>query len=221
MVKTKRNTKRRCKECRCKPCLCKKEIHCYQITCSPKRSKRRRKKTHRRKKSQKGGYPFWFDDVPKGMSRDQYKRLEKSKPKNKSMKVWIRENKKNMKKYTKKISPKKKVSQKGGFLPIAALGCSPCLAGPALAATGLGTAGYMVSKSSSSKSVNGKTVHTRKETYKLKKNGKQIKKVFSQKNNRIYLNKKELMPRPKTMKEANKRLNKKIKECIESGFKKC
>ena len=26
---------------------------------------------------QDGGYPFWFDDVPKGMSRDQYKRLEK------------------------------------------------------------------------------------------------------------------------------------------------
>ena len=28
----------------------------------------------------KGGYPFWNDDVPKGMSRDQYKRLEKTKP---------------------------------------------------------------------------------------------------------------------------------------------
>jgi hypothetical protein len=164
MVKTNRNTKGRCKECRCKPCLCKKEIHCYQLTCSPKRSKRRRKKRS------------------------------------------------------------KKVSQKGGFLPIAALGCGPCLAGPVIAATGLGTAGYMVSRSSSSntKYVNGKTVHTRKETYKLKKTGKKrVKKVFSQKNNRIYLNKKELMPRPKTMKEANKRLNKKIKECVESGFKKC
>jgi hypothetical protein len=165
MVKTNRNTKGRCKECRCKPCLCKEEIHCYQLTCSPKRRKRR-----------------------KGRKRS------------------------------------KKVSQKGGFLPIAALGCGPCLAGPVIAATGLGTAGYMVSRSSSSntKYVNGKTVHTRKETYKLKKTGKKrVKKVFSQKNNRIYLNKKELMPRPKTMKEANKRLNKKIKECVESGFKKC
>ena len=207
MVKTRRNTKRRCKECRCKPCKCKEEIHCYQITCSPKRRKRTKKRPKR--VSQKGGYPFWFDKVPKGMSRDQYKRLEKSKPKNKSMKVWIRENK------------SKRVSQKGGFLPIAALGCGPCLAGPALAVTGLGTAGYMVSKSSSTKTVNGKTVHTRKESYKLKKNGKQIKKVFLQKNNRIYLNKKELMPRPKTMKEATKRLNKRIKECVESGFKKC
>ena len=206
MAKTRRNN-RRCKECRCKPCKCKEEIHCYQITCSPKRRKRTKKRP--KKVSQKGGYPFWFDDVPKGMSRDQYKRLEKSKPKNKSMKVWIRENK------------SKRVSQKGGFLPIAALGCGPCLAGPALAATGLGTAGYMVSKSSSTKTVNGKTVHTRKESYKLKKNGKQIKKVFLQKNNRIYLNKKELMPRPKTMKEATKRLNKNIKECVESGFKKC
>jgi len=206
MAKTRRRT-RRCKECRCKPCKCKEEIHCYQITCSPKRRKRTKKRPKR--VSQKGGYPFWFDKVPKGMSRDQYKRLEKSKPKNKSMKVWIRENK------------SKRVSQKGGFLPIAALGCGPCLAGPALAVTGLGTAGYMVSKSSSTKTVNGKTVHTRKESYKLKKNGKQIKKVFLQKNNRIYLNKKELMPRPKTMKEATKRLNKKIKECVESGFKKC
>ena len=206
MVKTRRNN-RRCKECRCKPCKCKEEIHCYQITCSPKKRKRTKKRPKR--VSQKGGYPIWFDKVPQGMSRDQYKRLEKSKPKNKSMKVWIRENK------------SKRVSQKGGFLPIAALGCGPCLAGPALAVTGLGTAGYVVSRSSSTKTVNGKTVHTRKESYKLKKNGKQIKKVFLQKNNRIYLNKKELMPRPKTMKEATKRLNKKIKECVESGFKKC
>ena len=206
MVKTRRNN-RRCKECRCKPCKCKEEIHCYQITCSPKRRKRTKKRPKR--VSQKGGYPFWFDKVPQGMSRDQYKRLEKSKPKNKSMKVWIRENK------------SKRVSQKGGFLPIAALGCGPCLAGPALAVTGLGTAGYMVSRSSSTKTVNGKTVHTRKESYKLKKNGKQIKKVFLQKNNRIYLNKNEIKPRPKTIKEATKRLNKKIKECVESGFKKC
>jgi len=50
----------------------------------------------------RGGYPFWFDDVPKGMSRNQYMKLSKSKPKKKSMKIWIRENKKNMKKYTKK-----------------------------------------------------------------------------------------------------------------------
>ena len=119
--------------------------------------------------------------------------------------------KKNMKKYT------KKKSQKGGFLPL----CLPCWAGPALAATGLGGAGYMVSKSSSSRMVNGKTVSERKESYEIKKNGKKIKKVYEQKNNKIYLNGSELKPRPKTMKEATKRLNKRIKECVQSGFKKC
>ena len=61
------------------------------------------------------------------------------------MKKWIKENK------------SKRVSQKGGFLPVAALGCAPCLAGPAAAVAGLGTAGYMVSRSSSSKTLNGKT----------------------------------------------------------------
>lgn len=105
----------------------------------------------------KGGYPFWFDDVPKGMSRDQYKRLEKKKPKNKSMKVWIRENKKNMKKYTKrrentkkkrKITRKRKV-QKGGFIP-----CLPCLAAPAaFASAAIGGAGFMMKSSSSSSSI--------------------------------------------------------------------
>ena len=119
--------------------------------------------------------------------------------------------KKNMKKYT------KKKSQKGGFLPL----CLPCWAGPAIAATGLGGAGYMVSKSSSSRMVNGKNVSERKETYEIKKDGKKIKKVYEQKNNKIYLNGTELKPRPKTMKEATKRLNKRIKECIKSGFTKC
>ena len=206
--KTKKKTKRgnkRCKECRCKPCKCEEEIHCYQINYDKKTKKKK-------KKSREGGYPFWFDDVPKGMSRDQYKRLEGTKPKNKSMEVWIRENKKNMKKYT-----KKRKSQKGGFLPL----CLPCWAGPAIAATGLGGAGYMVSRSSSSKTINGKTVSERKESYEIKKDGKKIKKVYEQKNNKIYLNGKELKPRPKTMKEATKRLNKRIKECIKSGFTKC
>ena len=195
---------RRCKSCRCKSCKCKEDIHCYQIHYDKKTKKKK-------KKSQEGGYPFWFDDVPKGMSRDQYKRLEGSKPKNKSMKVWIRENKKNMKKYT------KKKSQKGGFLPL----CLPCWAGPAIAATGLGGAGYMVSRSSSKKKINGKTVSKRKESYELEKNGEKIKKVYEQENNKIYLNGKELKPRPKTMKEATKRLNERIQKCVKSGFTKC
>ena len=119
----------------------------------------------------------------------------------------------NYDKKTKKKKKKKK-SQKGGF-------CPPCLIAPLITATGLGGAGYMVSKSSSSRMVNGKTVSERKETYEIKKNGKKIKKVYEQKNNKIYLNGSELKPRPKTMKEATKRLNKRIKECIKSGFKKC
>ena len=122
----------------------------------------------------------------------------------------------NYDKKTKKKKKKKK-SQEGGFLPL----CLPCWAGPAIAATGLGGAGYMVSKSSSSKTINGKTISERKESYEIKKNGKKIKKVYEQKNNKIYLNGKELKPRPKTMKEATNRLNKRIKECIQSGFKKC
>tara|TARA_B100001248_G_C27387760_1_gene460603 strand:- start:525 stop:1067 length:543 start_codon:yes stop_codon:yes gene_type:complete len=178
-----------------------------------KTSRRKRKNTRRKRKSkrvsQKGGYPFWFDKVPKGMSRKKYLKLEKSKPKNKTMKKWIKENK------------SKRVSQKGGFLPVAALGCAPCLAGPALGVAGLGTAGYMVSRSSSSKVVNGKAQMSRKESYSLKKKGKKMKKVFTQKNNRIYLNDKEILPRPKNINQATRRLNQKIKECVESGFKKC
>ena len=81
---------------------------------------------------QNGGYPQWFDSVPKRMSRKKYLRLEKSKPKNKSMKVWIRENNKknkqtykrkiqkyNKKRRTRKQTRKRKVSQKGGVCPCA------------------------------------------------------------------------------------------------------
>ena len=108
--------------------------------------------------------------------------------------------------------------QKGGVLPAL---CIPCWAGPAVGAASLGTAGYMISKSSSSSNMNGKKTLKRKETYKMKKNGKQMKKEFEQKNNRIYLNGKEIKPRQNDINEATKQLNKKIKECIESGFKKC
>jgi hypothetical protein len=203
--------KNRCKECRCKPCKCREGIHCYHIMCPSCNNKR--KKT-RRRTTQRGGYPFWFDDVPKGMSRDQYKRLEESKPKNKSMKVWIRENKKNMKKYTKKTRKRRKDTQRGGF-------CPPCLIAPLITATGLGGAAFAVSKSSSVRTKNGKTFHTRKESYKMKQGDKTVKKVFKQVNNKIYLNNKELMPRSKDSNDATKKLNKKIKECVESGFKKC
>ena len=111
--------------------------------------------------------------------------------------------------------------QKGGVLPAL---CVPCWAGPIAAAAGLSTAGYMVSKSSSrssSSNINGKKSFNRKESYSMNKNGEPMKKVFKQKNNQIYLNGKEIKPRSKDINEATKRLNKKIKECLKSGFKKC
>tara|TARA_B000000532_G_scaffold158930_1_gene127973 strand:+ start:2961 stop:3494 length:534 start_codon:yes stop_codon:yes gene_type:complete len=97
---------------------------------------------------QNGGYPQWFDNVPKGMSRKKYLRLKKSKPKNKSMKIWIKENTKRRKR-----TRKRKV-QKGGFVP-----CLPCLAAPAaFASAAIGGAGFMMKSSSSSisSSRNGK-----------------------------------------------------------------
>ena len=157
---------------------------------------------------QDGGYPQWFDDVPKGMSRKKYLRLEKNKPKYKSMKAWIKENKKV------KRTRKRKVSQKGGF-------CPPCLLAPLMGAAGLSATGIMISKSSSSSNVNGKKSFKRKESYSMKKNGKKMKKVYEQKNNQIYLNGKEIKPRTNDINKATKRLDKKIKECVESGFKKC
>jgi uncharacterized protein HemX len=113
-----------------------------------------------------------------------------------------------------KRTRKRKVSQSGGF-------CPPCLLAPLAGAMSLGTAGYMVSKSSSSRNVNGKKYFKRKESYSTKEKGKKIKKVYEQKNNRIYLNGKEIKPRSKDINKATKILDKKIKECIESGFKKC
>ena len=132
---------------------------------------------------------------------------------------------KNTRKKSKRRSRRRsnRISQKGGFLPfaVAALGgCTPCLAGPALGVAGLGTAGYMVTRKSK-ESVNGETNYKRKESYSLNKKGKKTKKIFSQKNNRIYVNKKEILPRSNSLKAATKKLNKKIKSCVKSGFKKC
>ena len=108
--------------------------------------------------------------------------------------------------------------QKGGVLPAL---CIPCWAGPAIGVGALGTAGYMVSKSSSSSNMNGKKSVKRKEIYKMKENRKVMKKIFEQKNNRIFVDGEEIKPRSKDINEATKRLNKSIKECKNSGFKKC
>ena len=161
--------------------------------------------------SQKGGYPQWFDNVPKGMSHKRYLKLKKSKPKNKTMKVWIKENKKK-----KTVRKKKKTIQHGGILP-----CLPCVAGPAATALGLSTAGYMVTRSSSSSTINGKKTIKRREEYKIKKNGKWIKKVFVQKGKKIYLNGKLIKKKIRSINHASKILDQKIRECIKSGFKRC
>jgi len=105
---------------------------------------------------QKGGYPQWFDNVPKGMSRKKYLRLKKTKPKNKTMKVWIKENTKRRKITKHRKNTHKRKVQKGGFVP-----CLPCLAAPvAFASAAIGGAGFMMKSSSSSSirssSINGK-----------------------------------------------------------------
>tara|TARA_A100001037_G_C15141441_1_gene633922 strand:- start:2780 stop:3364 length:585 start_codon:yes stop_codon:yes gene_type:complete len=192
---------------------------------------------------QKGSYPFWFDDVPNDMSRAQYKRLIQSKPKNKSMKVWIKENKKNMKKYTKKIKKKssgtknirkykkkrtrtrgvprsrkrlihsRRMVQKGGY-------CAPCLIPPLVSAMGLGTAGYFATRSSSEKIVNGKQKEVkRKDIYKLKKNGKKLKKIFTQ--NGLNLKLAGQKVKASSLKDAENKYKEAVKKCIQSGFKKC
>jgi len=155
---------------------------------------------------QNGGYPQWFDDVPKGMSRKKYLRLKKSKPKNKSMKVWIKENKKV------KRTRKRKVSQKGGF-------CAPCLMGPIFTGAGLGASGIMMSSSSSSSNINGKRSVKRKEKYQITKNGKTHKREFKQNDKRVYDGKK--MSEYDNLKEASEAYNSLIKKCKSKGFKKC
>jgi len=162
--------------------------------------------------SQKACYSQWLDNNPRGMSYKRYLKLKKSKPKNKTMKVWIKENKKK-----KTVRQRGKTIQHGGILPA----CLPCMAGPVATALGLSTAGYMVTRSSSSSKINGKKTIKRKEEYKIMKNGKWIKKVFIQRGKKIYLNGKIIKKKIRSLNHASKVLDKKIRECIKSGFKRC
>ena len=162
--------------------------------------------------SQKADYSQWHDTAPKGMSYKRYLKLKKTKPKNITMKVWIDKNKKK-----KTVNKKKKTIQHGGILPV----CLPCMADPVTTALGLSTAGYMVTRSSSSSKINGKRTIKRKEEYKIKKNGKWIKKVFVQRGKKIYLNGKIIKKKIRSINHASKVLDQKIRECIKSGFKKC
>lgn len=155
---------------------------------------------------QDGGYPQWFDDVPKGMSRKKYLRLKKNKPKNKSMKAWIKENKKV------KRTRKRKVSQKGGF-------CPPCLLAPLMGVAGLSATGIMISSSSSSSNKNGKRSVKRKEKYQITKNGKTHKREFKQMNKRVYDGKK--MSEYDNINQAIKAYDNLIKKCKAKGFQKC
>lgn len=155
---------------------------------------------------QKGGYPQWFDDIPKGMSRKKYLILKKSKPKNKSMKVWIKENKKVKK------TRKRKVSQKGGF-------CPPCVLAPVIGAAGLSATGIVMSSSSSSSDVNGKRNIKRQEKYQINNNGKIKVRKFKQNDKRVYDGKK--MSEYDNLKEASEAYNSLIKKCKAKGFQKC
>ena len=155
---------------------------------------------------QKGGYPQWFDDVPKGMSRKKYLILKKSKPKNKSMKVWIKENKKVKK------TRKRKISQKGGF-------CPPCALVPIIGATGLSATGIMMSSNSSSSNINGTRNIKRQEKYQITKNGKTHKREFKQMNKRVYDGKK--MTEYDNLNKAIKAYDNLIKKCKAKGFQKC
>ena len=111
-----------------------------------------------------------------------------------------------------KRSIRRKRTQKGGY-------CPACLIPPVVSAMGLGTAGYLASRSSSEKIVNGKKSVKRKEIYKIKKNGKQLKKIFIQNGLNLRLAGKKVKAR--TMREATKKFNEAINKCIQSGFRKC
>ena len=161
---------------------------------------------------QDGGYPQWFDDVPKGMSRKKYLRLKKTKPKNKSMKLWIKENKKV------KRTRKRKVSQKGGFVP-----CLTCL-GPVAAFAGgaLGGASFVMESSrskSSSSNINGRKSVKRQGKYKINNNGKIKVRKFKQMNKQVYDGKK--MSEYDSLNEANEAYNDLIKKCKSKGFQTC
>ncbi len=164
---------------------------------------------------QRGGYPQWFDNVPKGMSRKKYLRLKKSKSKNKKhkrthkRKFHVQHTKIRKKKQTRK----RRVSQKGGFP------CLTCLSPIFATAAGLGTSGIMMSSSSSSSNINGKKSVKRKEKYKITKNGKTHKREFKQMNKRVYDGKK--MSEYDNIKEANEAYNSLIKKCKSKGFQKC
>ena len=164
--------------------------------------------------NQRGGYPFWFDKVPKGMSRKRYLKEEELKKKKRSK--------------NKKISSKKnkKIKQKGGIIPCAqcAMAAVPALSAGAKMAMGAGAmgAGYFVSKSSSSSSVvskNGKKSINRSEVYELNKNGKKTKKRFYQDGKNLVINGKKSKSR--SLKSASKKYNNSVKRCLKSGFKKC
>ena len=105
----------------------------YPMVGGKRRTKRRTKRSTKRRKAsiKSGGYPQWFDKVPKNMSRKKYlEELEKKKKK------------KNKKKRSKKSKRSKKRSRKrtnksgGNAVPIV-VGAT---------ALGLGAAGYMYYK---------------------------------------------------------------------------
>ena len=117
--------------------------------------------------------------------------------------------------------------QHGGLLPVAALGCVPCVASAASSSASMLGAGvtaglgsvYFVKKSISSERSKGKTILSRREEYKIKKGKKWKKKTFVQKGRVLTLSGRKVKCR--SVKEARKKFNKAIKDCIDIGFDKC
>jgi len=117
--------------------------------------------------------------------------------------------------------------QYGGILPVAAAVCAPCVASAAASSASMLGAGvtaglgsvYMVKKSISSEKSKGKTILSRREEYKIKKGKKWKKKTFVQKGRVLTLSGKKIKCR--SVKEARKKFNKAIDNCIKIGFDKC
>ena len=113
-----------------------------------------------------------------------------------------------------------KKQQKGGLLPLC--GGPACLIplGLGAGAVGLGISSSSSSSSSSFKRNGNKTSYNRYESNSMENNGK--KKKFELKNNKVYINKREIKPKEKkTIRRALQLYKSLINDCKKKGFQKC
>ena len=150
--------------------------------------------------------------------------------------------KKANKKYTKKNINRRSIRkktyrkklQKGGLLPLCMAGGPVCLAGAntigsgaAVLGAGIVGAGHILKeKMTNSSSLIIKDNKPSTKIYKNysmeRNNGKKSKKTYELKNNKVYLNKKEIKPKEKkTIRRALQLYKKLINDCKKKGFKKC